>query len=340
MEHITPPSPPWFSTNGFMPHGHCYLWTPELLWTFVVSEALIALAYFSIPFALMYFVSQRQDLQFNWIFKLFSLFIFACGATHLIAIWIIWHPDYWLDALAKAATAIASLTAAILLWRTIPHALKFPGTAQLESAVARMQQEAAQRKAAEAELEQLKNASDERFRALFEQAAVGVAEVNSITGAFLRINQKYCDILGYSPAEMLHINCQSAIHPDDLPATREKLRAMRMKKLPELNWEQRHLRKDGSSIWVSVTLSPLWLPESSYSNYIAIVQDITARKRAEAAIEEQLDELRRWHAATLGHESRVQELKREVNELLAANGQPPRYASIDPPDPVRSQERP
>ncbi len=119
-----------------MPHGHCYLWTPELLWTFVITEAVIALAYFSIPFSLMYLVRKRTDLQFNWIFKLFSGFIFACGITHLFNIWTIWHPDYWMAAIANVVTAVISVGSAILLWPLIPRLLKLPGTKQLEDAVA------------------------------------------------------------------------------------------------------------------------------------------------------------------------------------------------------------
>ncbi|OYZ68339.1 MAG: hypothetical protein B7X98_02070, partial [Methylophilaceae bacterium 17-43-7] len=67
-----------------MPHGHCYLWTPVLLWLYVVSDSVIALSYFTIPVALIYLVKKRKDIQFNWIFVMFSVFIFACGMTHLI----------------------------------------------------------------------------------------------------------------------------------------------------------------------------------------------------------------------------------------------------------------
>jgi len=318
----------WFSGDGFMPHGHCYLWTPELLWTYVISESVIVLAYFSIAFALLYFVGKRRDLQFNWMFQLFSLFIFACGVTHLLGIWTIWHPDYWLDAGVKAVTAILSLIAAVLLWRLIPHALKLPSSKQLEDAVGQLQQEVEQRKATEAELSRLKEASDERFRILFDLAAIGVAEVDADTGAFLRINRKYCDILGYSPEEMHSVNYRSLIHPDDWPVVQEKLQSLMVGILPEFSVEERFLHKSGNLIWVELTVSPLRQPNASPATYVAIVQDITARKQAEMTLREQFDELRRWQETTLDREGRVLELKREVNELLAAGGLPPRYASV------------
>lgn len=142
----------WGSASGFIPHGHCYLWTPALLWTFVLAESVIVLSYFSIPLGLMYFVRKRRDFQFGWIFMLFSLFIFACGTTHLMGIWTIWNPDYWLDAAIKLGTAAVSLVTAVLLWPMIPKVLKLPSTKQLEDVIQKLQDEVARRTAAEAKL--------------------------------------------------------------------------------------------------------------------------------------------------------------------------------------------
>lgn len=124
----------YFSSSGFMPHGHCFLWTPSLLWIYVASDFVIAASYFSIPFALWYFVQKRRDLPFAWMFSMFGVFVLACGSTHLFAVWNIWHADYWADAGIKAFTAIASAATAILFWPLIPKALTIPSHAQLESA--------------------------------------------------------------------------------------------------------------------------------------------------------------------------------------------------------------
>jgi hypothetical protein len=67
------------SAKQFIPHGHCYLWKPGLVWLHIASDLLIALAYYSIPIMLIYFVRQRRDVPFDWIFLLFSSFIVACG---------------------------------------------------------------------------------------------------------------------------------------------------------------------------------------------------------------------------------------------------------------------
>jgi signal transduction histidine kinase/CheY-like chemotaxis protein len=154
-----------FSGDGFMPHGHCYLWTPSLLWIYVISDSVIGLSYYSIPLALTYFVRKRTDLQFSWIFLLFSLFIFACGTTHFMSLWTIWHPDYWLDAAVKAMTAMASIFTAIVLWPLIPQALRIPSMQQLNQAIHQLEREVADRKSAEKALSEMNELLEQRVSA-------------------------------------------------------------------------------------------------------------------------------------------------------------------------------
>jgi signal transduction histidine kinase/CheY-like chemotaxis protein len=122
----------FFSQDDFMPHGMCYLWQPGVLWLNVVSDALIMLAYFSIPFTLLYFVRKRSDLQFNWMFVCFAIFIVACGATHFMEILVVWHPAYWVAGGVKALTAFASVPTAFLLVKLVPQALLLPSPRVLE----------------------------------------------------------------------------------------------------------------------------------------------------------------------------------------------------------------
>lgn len=114
------------SSGRFLPHGHCYLWNPYLVRLHLVSDALIALAYISIPFTLLRFVRLRKDIPFNWMFVCFGMFIVACGATHAMEIWTLWNPDYWLAGVIKAITAAASVPTAFLLIRLMPRALELP----------------------------------------------------------------------------------------------------------------------------------------------------------------------------------------------------------------------
>jgi two-component system NtrC family sensor kinase len=128
------------SSQGYIPHGHCYLWQPSLVWLHVVSNAAIALAYFSIPGLLTYFLAQRRDVPFNWVFALFGAFIVACGVGHLIDIWTIWHPNYWLSGVVKAFTAIISVYTALELIPLIPQALALPSPSKLEAANRELEQ--------------------------------------------------------------------------------------------------------------------------------------------------------------------------------------------------------
>ncbi|HSY20730.1 MAG TPA: hypothetical protein VK841_01365, partial [Polyangiaceae bacterium] len=91
-----------FSADGFMPHGHCYLWRPEIVWLHVISDALVALSYTTIPFTLYSFARRRKDLPFNWMFLCFAIFIIACGATHYMEIVTLWDPVYRLSGVIKA----------------------------------------------------------------------------------------------------------------------------------------------------------------------------------------------------------------------------------------------
>jgi len=123
-----------FSSSGFMPHGFCYTWDPYVIGLNVASDALIALAYYTIPITLVYFVRRRSDLAFHWMFLCFALFIVACGTTHVMEILSIWHPMYWLQGVIKAATAAVSILTAAALIPLVPQALVLPSPEELRRA--------------------------------------------------------------------------------------------------------------------------------------------------------------------------------------------------------------
>ncbi len=128
--------PEWWNTlltaNGFIPHGHCYLWKPGLVWLHVGSDALIALAYVAISTTLAYLVYRtRQEIPFHWMFLAFGSFIVACASTHFMDVLTLWHPVYWLSGALKAVTAIASVTTALILPSLVPQALALVEAAKL-----------------------------------------------------------------------------------------------------------------------------------------------------------------------------------------------------------------
>lgn len=124
--------------------------------------------------------------------------------------------------------------------------------------------------------------SEERFRSIFEQAAVGVALVDCNSGDFADVNQRYCDMLGYSLKEMLEEkSVQKITYPEDLQASLENMDLLLTDEVSEFSMEKRLYHKDGSIIWVNLTVSPTWKPGEEAEYSISVVEDITERKQAE-----------------------------------------------------------
>jgi len=157
-----------FQSNGFVPHGHCYLWKTGLVWLHIISDGTIALAYYSIPFLLIYFIHKRKDVPFHGVFFLFGAFIIACGTGHLMDIWTLWHPNYWIAGVLKAVTAIISIYTAFVLVDLMPQALTLPSPAQLEAINRVLSSEIVQRKRIEQELRQAEEAAKNSSQAKSE----------------------------------------------------------------------------------------------------------------------------------------------------------------------------
>jgi PAS domain S-box-containing protein len=126
--------------------------------------------------------------------------------------------------------------------------------------------------------------SESHLRVLFEQAGVGVAQIETITGRFVRINQKYCDIVGYTRAEMEKLDFQAITHPDDLQPDLDNMERLRAGEIRKFAIEKRYRTKSGKTVWVNLTVSAMWAVGETPDYHIGIVEDITERKRAEAAL--------------------------------------------------------
>lgn len=111
--------------DGFMPHGHCYLWRPDILWMHVLSDAFIFLAYVTISLTLLLLLRKRPDIPSRWTFVMFGSFIFMCGITHLVAIFTVWHPHYLFSGIIKSITAAVSIATAVLVVPILPKAFSW-----------------------------------------------------------------------------------------------------------------------------------------------------------------------------------------------------------------------
>ena len=119
--------------TGLTAHGFCLSWSPGLIAVHAASDAIIGLAYFSIPLAIAVVLRNRRDLEFRWVAYLFVAFILACGTTHLMSILTLWVPAYGVEGIIKLITAGLSIATAVLLWPLIPKILALPSQEQLRA---------------------------------------------------------------------------------------------------------------------------------------------------------------------------------------------------------------
>ncbi|MGJ3260815.1 MAG: sensor histidine kinase [Rhodospirillales bacterium] len=161
-----------FGAASFMPHGYCLLWRPDLVALHAVSDALIFLAYASIPAALVVLVRKRPDIEHRSTVVLFATFILACGFTHLMGMLTLWQPMYGLQGLVKALTAIVSVLVAVAIWPLLPKLLKVPSpsslqalNADLEKVNADLKREIAEHEATLVELRDMRRELEDRVGA-------------------------------------------------------------------------------------------------------------------------------------------------------------------------------
>src|SRR6202165_5545731 len=361
--HTMTPFLSWLlSPQDYMPHGMCFLWQPELIALHVASDSAIALAYYSIPVALGYFVWKRTDLAFPAIFVLTSLFILACGTTHLMGVWTLWFPDYRVDGGIKAVTALLSIGTAIAIWKVMPLALALPSTGQLERANGLLGADIGQRQRAEAALrdanaelegrvaartadleeevvrrritEATLRASEERWRSMFEASAVGIAVLDQ-QHHFAATNEALQKMVGYTGEELQSLATTDITHEEDREATQKLIDDVRSGKRQGDPSEKRYRRKDGKVIWVRVSAARALDSSSSLQGMPAIIEDITERKRAEGDLNDAREALSRATRLTMMGELAAS-IAHEINQPLGAiimNGNAcRRFLAVSPPD--------
>jgi diguanylate cyclase (GGDEF)-like protein/PAS domain S-box-containing protein len=180
--------------------------------------------------------------------------------------------------------------------------------AQIAGAIANVQLFADLRRA-QASLQE----NETRLRAIFDQAAVGVAEIDVQTGRFLSANRHLCEMLGRSEQELKEVDFLAVTHPEDHRLHEEQISQLAAGKIPRFTLEKRYLRKNGEPLWVNLAISPLWRPGEKPGHNLIIVQDITANKRMQEEIENRSRQLAALHEMSLDLAAEL-----DLNALLHA----------------------
>jgi PAS domain S-box-containing protein len=155
--------------------------------------------------------------------------------------------------------------------------------------------------------------SEEQYRSFFELGAIGMCQTEPATGRLLRVNDRYCEITGYSREEMLAKTMGDLTDPEDREADREKFMHMVRCESPEYTKEKRYTRKDGRVIWVHAAARVIRDENDSPVRTVGILMDITQRKQAEEALREAHDQLEnRVRERTAELEQANQELRAEI----------------------------
>ncbi|MGZ5013910.1 MAG: PAS domain S-box protein, partial [Methylobacter sp.] len=265
----------FFGINDFTPHGYCLSWKPLLLWLHVTSDVLITLAYYSIPLTLIYFIRQRKDFPYPWLVFMFSVFIVACGTTHLLSAITVWTPLYWLDGWVKAVTAIASVSTAVLMLWVTPRALSLPSVAQLQAEIQKRQQ-----------TEEALRESEYCWKFAIEGSGDGVWDWDIQSDEIKYSSSRWQEMLGVSqkqnPTQQELLNL---IHPDDRSCFTGAIQAYLDEKKSTFVVEHRLRCKDGSYKWVLTRGMVVSRNEDGRPlRMIGTHKDITVRKQAEEAL--------------------------------------------------------
>ena len=313
-----------FSPTQYMPHGHCYLWQTPLVWLHITGDFLIAIAYYSIPAMLIYFVFKRRDVPFLGIFALFGAFIILCGTGHLLEIWTLWHSAYWLSGIEKAITALVSCYTAGAMVTLLPQFLSLKTPQEVEEVNIKLQREIAVREDAELALrcayEDLEIKVQERNAQLIETNTCLEMEARERQQAELKlravserfqyllattpavifscklggnneitfISENVVSMVGYEAQEFINgsVDWRSLIHPKD----RESIAAVfgQILEKESISYEYRERHKDGSYRWIYYEVKLVKDAAGIPVECVGYGVDITARKQAELALQQQL----------------------------------------------------
>ena len=246
--------------SNFLPHWYCYVGNTRLVWTNVLADLVIGISYVIISCTLAMLVRRAgENLPYQSFFWAFGLFIVSCGATHFMEVLTIWKPVYWLSALVKIVTALASAGTAVVLVIAAPEILRFVRTAREAAA----------------------QVGNEKFRALVEAAPIAVFSFD-LDGRITSWNACAEKIFGFTTEQA--IGKPNPIIPPELIAEHQHLLQKALAGEVIRGFETMRQCADSSRVPVNVYAAPLYDTNRSITGVMSVVEDISEAKQLTSQI--------------------------------------------------------
>ncbi|CAN5300382.1 hypothetical protein BH11CYA1_BH11CYA1_22480 [soil metagenome] len=289
-------------TSGFMPHGYCLRWDPALLFVFILGNAGIAIAYFMIPLALRYFIGKRADLPYSHMFKLFAVFILSCGITHLMKVWTLYQPAYWIEALADLWTAAVSLLTAILLLPLIPKMLALRSPAELEVLNRTLSETNLKLSAAQQLLNKQVDEGADRLEQALGEVQISQQEFSFLFDMMPQLawtaqpdgfidfyNKGWYEYTGTTYESMQGWGWEAVQDANMLPAVKKRWQESIDSKIPfEMEFPLKGA--DGVFRWFLTRAKPNIAQNGAVTRWVGINTDIDERKRSSVLLEQRVSE--------------------------------------------------
>ncbi|MDX1667824.1 MAG: histidine kinase dimerization/phospho-acceptor domain-containing protein, partial [Limnobacter sp.] len=274
--------------SAFMPHGYCISWDPFLLGLHLSSDALIALAYFSIPFGILYLVHQKKDLSFKPVYYLFAGFILACGVTHVLGMVTLWIPMYYIQGWMKAVTALVSVATAVYLLPKLPQILALPDLQETLNLNSSLKKEAESRRIAEEQLAQSQIQLKQTNR-LLSQVLDSIPQRvywKNRNLEFLGANGSFLEDFDLNNTNQLIGRKQASENQESTYALDPTLeRQVMATGQPMLNREICLDPASNPPLWIRLSLVPLLDDDEQNMGLMGTYQDVSKRKEAEGKLQ-------------------------------------------------------
>ena len=271
----------FFSSNGFMPHIHCYLAKPGIVWAMVSTDGLIGLSYVLIAFSL-YTLVRKIQLPFSPMFLAFGLFIFACGITHFMEVYTLWVPAYWATAFVKLITAIASIVTAVYLIKISPDIYSYSD--DIKKSRQRADELANQSYELIKTNEELRKTQD-RFRLMIEGVKDYAIFMLSKDGIIETWNEGAKNLKQYNSNEIIGKSFHVFYTDEDLANKKPQMELKKAFLNGRYEDEGWRVRKDGSMFWANVIITPVKDSHGNFVGFSKVTRDLTERNKAEKALQ-------------------------------------------------------